>query len=399
VAPLSGNVASLLATELRAGRWSRFTAIVAFARMSGVGQVEPDLSAFTSGGGRADLTIGTDLRGTTYEAAWYLMNAVAPTGRVLLASSEPAATFHPKIYVFSDADPSDPDVSGALKRSTEASAVVGSSNLTGGGLFGNDEASLVWRPALDDSSEREDWESFIDAVASWLDPTDPAVLGVASLVSLIAEVQAGRLPQEIALSSTRSRRAAARRRTPRPSRRRAPPRRSLTGPAPPAPGLAPPRRPRAPASTPPGLSVLIARLAFGGSRRWPQWELNSDVLQRFFRVTAAGNVIKREAVTRNGTVQRPESTPLVIGVGRNRRLEFPEPDGRGDPAPRAALLVVVDRSPSAFRYAVLLPGDPPYAAIEALNRATPALGQHVAATKRVVITYAALRAVWPRCPL
>ena len=326
------------------------------------------------------------------------MHAVAPIGRVLLASSEPAATFHPKIYIFSDAAASDRDVIRALKRATEVSALVGSSNLTGGGLFRNDEASLVWHPDLADASERRAWESFIDAIAPWLDPSDPTILGTASRKVLTAEVQAGRLPQEIALPSTRSRQAGTRRKTPRRSRRRPPPRRPLTGPAPPPPGPAR-RRARVPASSPPGLSVLIARLVFGGSRRWPQWELNRDVLQQFFRVTAAGNTIQREAVKRNGSVQPPESTPLVIGVGRNRRLEFPEPDGRSDPAPRAVLLVVVDRSPSPFRYAVLLPGDAQYAAMAALNRATPAVGQHVPATKRVVVTYAALQAVWPRCPL
>jgi hypothetical protein len=145
--------------------------------------------------------------------------------------------------------------------------------------------------------------------------------------------------------------------------------------------------------------VLIARLSFGGSRRWPQWELNSDVLESFFGISVAGESIRREAVDRLGTRLASEPTPLVIGTNRNRRLEFPEPDGRPDPAPSPALLVVVDRRPGPFRYAVLLPGDPHYAAVQALNASSAPIGQHVQATKRVIVSHAALAAIWPNCPL
>ena len=132
------------------------------------------------------------------------------------------------------------------------------------------------------------------------------------------------------------------------ARRRAPKRPALTGPLPPPPG-APTK------TTPPRVVLSPARLSFGSSRRWPQWELNTDVLEDFFGVTVSGNVIQREAVTQAGAIQPPTATPLVIGRGRNRRLEFPEPDGRPDPHPAEVLLVVVDRRPSAFRYSVLLP--------------------------------------------
>lgn len=392
VSPLFGKVGELLLAQLQAATWTRFTSIVAFARMSGVVHVEPHLSDFTAAGKRVDVTVGTDLRSTSYEAAWYLMNAVAANGRLLLASSEPGATFHPKVFIFSDADPSEPDVVEALRAANAAVIVVGSANLTAGGLFVNDEASLVWEPDLAASAERASWVVLVDAIAPWLDPTDALILGAASAGTLIAEVQTGRLPQELALPSTRPRRGGTSGSTPRSTRRRPPTRPSLTGPPPPSPG--PPT-----VRTPPGMSVLIARLSFGSSRRWPQWELNTAVLDDFFAVTAAGGVIQREAVTQAGTIQPAAPTPLVIGIGRNRRLEFPEPDGRPDPHPHAALLVVVDRRPSAFRYAVLLPGDGPYPAVDALNRASPGLGQHVAATKRTVVTYAHLVAAWPGCPL
>jgi hypothetical protein len=390
----SGAAGAFLGRELAGGVWTRLIGVVAFARMSGVRHVEARLRAFGEGGGRVDLTLGTDVLGTTYEAAWYLMNAAsAGGGRVLLASAEPGATFHPKVFIFADADTSlsAPD---ALHAATEVVAVVGSSNITAGGLFGNAEASLVWRPDLSDAIDTAAWSAFVGGIAPWLSANGSAIFATATGAELAAQSLAGRLPREVALAGTRS--AAQRAAQPGHSGRRprpripAPP--PLVGPAPPPPA------PPSPA-TPPGVSALIAKLSFGASRRWPQWELNSDVLNDFFGVTTSGSVVRREAVNRAGTLGPVAGTPLVIARGRNRRLEFPEPDGRPDPTPDAALLVVVDRRPAPFRYAVLLPSDPEYPAVEALNRTSPAVGQFVPSTKRVVVPYSMLTSVWPGCPL
>lgn len=377
--------------ELASGNWTRFTAIVAFARMSGVGHIEPPLVSFTNSGSRADLTIGTDMRSTSYEAAWYLMQAVQGNGRMLLASAEPGATFHPKVFIFSDADSTTTDTVAALEAASSAVVILGSSNFTGGGLFLNDEASLVWTPDLGSDQDQRSWANLLRALGPWLDPTSSTCLGAATPALLTREAHSGRLPEEVAIQSTQPRRA---RPSPRAKvRPRRPPKRpALVGPAPPK--LAPPGR-----QTPPGLSVLIARLAFGRSRRWPQWELNSDVLAAFFGVIKHGDLVHREAVDQAGTIHPASSTQLIIAKGRNRRLEFQEPDGRPDPFPAQALLVVVDRRPTPFRYAVLFPGDPAYAAVDSLNRTAPALGQHVPATKRVVVTMADLLKAWPSCPL
>jgi hypothetical protein len=394
IGPESGRAGDEVTAQLQAGGWTRFTAIVAFARMSGVRHVEALLGRFVAAGGRVDLTIGTDMLGTTYEAVWYLAQAVAPRGSVLLASAEPGATFHPKIYVFSDASATDPSAPRALRRASRALVVVGSSNLTGGGLYDNDEASTIWRPALGAADDAAAWSALVDAVSPWLSSKGPGILGTATTARLTRMARAGELAQELAVKrsvaprshvgASRRRRSQLRRRRPKPP--------ALAG-APPPP-LSPPTR-----ESTPGLNVLIARLAFGGSRRWPQWELNMDVLSSFFGIAAAGQTIPREGVTRSGTSLGVHPTPLVIGTNRNRRLEFPEPEARPDPSPRPALLVVVDRRPQAFRYTVLLPGDREYPAVEALNRSSPPIGQHVPATQRVVVPYAALAAVWPSCPL
>jgi hypothetical protein len=254
------------------------------------------------------------------------MHAVAGRGQVLLASAEPGATFHPKVFLFSDAPAHNANAVAALKRASRALILIGSSNLTGGGLYANDEANLIWQSVLSNQDDSAAWESLIDKLAPWLDPTDPIVVGRATASRLRALARSGRLPRELALPGTRaSRRLVATGRTQaHAGRRRIPTRPSLLGPAPPPPGPSGP-------SSPPGLPVLIARLVFGGSRRWPQWELNADVLASFFGVISAGDRITREAVTRagvrharrlNAARHRPEPQPPA-GVSRAGRARGP----------------------------------------------------------------------------
>lgn len=388
--------------ELQTGGWKRLIVVVAFAKMSGVRYIEQSLRGFVASGGRVDITVGIDVLGTSYEAAWYLMNAVSARGRLLLASAEPGATFHPKVFVFSDASPSDTNPVRALQSASRAMVLVGSSNLTRGGLYVNDEANFIWRPSLGEPADMTAWVSFTYALSSWLDVKGAAIIGPATSARLVRLSSAGRIPLELAapgftgtgrasLHGPGSRTGAPASRGPV---RRAPAPPPLVGPPPPAVG---PRS--APAKSTPGLNVLIARLSFGASRRWPQWELNADVLRDFFGISVPGTPVPREGVNCSGGRLPVMSNPLVVGKGRNRRLEFPDPDGRTDPGRTRLLLVVVDRRPSPFRFAVLFPSDPQYKALDALNQSAVPIGQYVEGTKRVIVPYAALEAVWPRCPL
>ncbi|HTC24226.1 MAG TPA: hypothetical protein VK688_07690, partial [Gemmatimonadales bacterium] len=211
--------------------------------------------------------------------------------------------------------------------------------------------------------------------------------------------RAGRIPRELAVAGAKptgspSARARSKARGSGRPRRRVPTPPPLTGPPPPAAG---PRSAAGPSV--PGLNALIARLSFGNRRRWPQWELNSDILQGFFGISTSGTPVPREGITRSGARLPVMSNPLVIGIGGNRRLEFPEPDGRPDPGHTRLLLVVVDRRPSPFRYAVLYPQDAEYTALDALNQSMAPTGQYVEGTRRVIVPYASLAALWPGCPL
>lgn len=110
-----------------AGAWSHFRAAVAFVKHSGVKHVAAQLAAFAKAG-KVEIIVGIDHQGTSYEGLDGLLRAASPNGRVVVFHNRLRYTFHPKVYLF--------------KSATHAEVVVGSGNLTEGGLFTNYEASL-----------------------------------------------------------------------------------------------------------------------------------------------------------------------------------------------------------------------------------------------------------------
>ncbi len=131
-----------------AGGLERVTALVAWARVTGVAlffdALGPDIN-------KVRIVVGMAGAGTSVEALSYLR---AHCAEVHLFHKHHRQTFHPKIYCFDGSG--DPPVTSQL--------IVGSSNLTGGGLFSNYEASLVsvLTPATS-TSDREIWTSAMSA--------------------------------------------------------------------------------------------------------------------------------------------------------------------------------------------------------------------------------------------
>jgi HKD family nuclease len=108
-----------------------FRAAVAFVKRSGVQHIEAELQQFVQAGGTAQLVVGIDQLGSSQEGLAGLLNAVGETGSIWINRTvETYVTFHPKLYLFVSGD--------------AALLMVGSGNLTEGGLYTNDEASLVY---------------------------------------------------------------------------------------------------------------------------------------------------------------------------------------------------------------------------------------------------------------
>lgn len=115
-----------------------FRAAVAFVKRSGTKHIAPALAAFART--RAvEIIAGIDHGGTSTEGLQDLLDAVTPTGRVIVFHNRLPFTFHPKVYLF--------------KSSVAADVMVGSGNLTEGGLFTNYEAAA--RFSLDLAEPRD----------------------------------------------------------------------------------------------------------------------------------------------------------------------------------------------------------------------------------------------------
>lgn len=119
---------------------------VAWAKKSGLGRLWDALEAFRARGGAVTLIVGVSEGGATKEGLELAME-IADAAYVF---HDPRRTFHPKVYF-------------TKSTSGERSLLVGSSNLTAGGLGWNYEAStwIDW-----DAGEGED---VTDEVEAWFD--------------------------------------------------------------------------------------------------------------------------------------------------------------------------------------------------------------------------------------
>ena len=134
--PLTGQLGERIVELLESDEFHTLNIIVAFAKNSGVLRIKEALKRFKEKGGKVNIYVGIDLGGTSYEALTALL---LHTDSLNVVHAEKSQTFHSKIYQFS----------GKHKEII----VVGSHNLTGGGLWTNFESSV--HISLDASSAEE----------------------------------------------------------------------------------------------------------------------------------------------------------------------------------------------------------------------------------------------------
>ena len=123
--PFSGQLGDRILGLLGSSHYHTLNIAVAFAKNSGVLRIKDGLEKFRSHGGTVNAYVGVDLGGTSYEALTALL---LHTDSLNVVHSERGQTFHSKIYHFLGNN-------GGL-------LVVGSHNLTGGGLWTNFESSV-----------------------------------------------------------------------------------------------------------------------------------------------------------------------------------------------------------------------------------------------------------------
>lgn len=124
--PLTGQLGARLIELLDSTEYHTLNIVVAFAKNSGVLRIKDSLARFRERGGTVNAYVGVDLGGTSYEA---LAALLLHTDSLNVVHSEKGQTFHAKIYQLSGRE--------------KGLIIVGSHNLTAGGLWTNFESSAI----------------------------------------------------------------------------------------------------------------------------------------------------------------------------------------------------------------------------------------------------------------
>lgn len=129
--PLEDQLGKVLITSLGKIQGSpdaELCIFVAWAKLSGLRLLQPSIAALTGAGGRASIVVGIDQRGTTQEA----LRRIVDIGCELhVYHDEPSKgafvgrSFHPKLYI--------------CRNREYSRVIIGSGNLTAGGLYNNYE--------------------------------------------------------------------------------------------------------------------------------------------------------------------------------------------------------------------------------------------------------------------
>ncbi|EGR4132340.1 hypothetical protein V5H22_09150 [Vibrio cholerae] len=150
--PLNGQLGNRLIELLNSRNYHTLNIVVAFAKNSGVLRVKDSFDSFRERGGKINVYVGVDLGVTSYEALNALLLC---TDSLNVVHSEKSQTFHPKVYQFLG------EKMGMI--------VIGSHNLTGGGLWTNFESSAhitLDKSNSDDIEVLNNQEEYFDKLTS-----------------------------------------------------------------------------------------------------------------------------------------------------------------------------------------------------------------------------------------
>lgn len=135
--------------------WDTFRAAIAFVKRSGSKHIVPALAKFAKSH-HAEIISGVSLGGTSKEGLEDLLGAMSGGSRVVIFHNENGSTFHPKIYLF--------------RSQSAADVLIGSGNLTEGGLYSNYEASFRIELDLRNPAHRDLLKSIEDVLDEWASP-------------------------------------------------------------------------------------------------------------------------------------------------------------------------------------------------------------------------------------
>lgn len=320
--------------------------IYAFATRGGVDQLieDPVVQSLMRRGGEIELIVGID---------------AITDRRVLLRLQELEAqysNFYPRVFWNDTRSLFHPKLSRFGYEDGKQKIIVGSGNLTPGGLRGNFEAYTVVTVDSEAGLDVSSLDEFMSRHALNIRRIDQEALDRAAqnVIRPVAAVSGSRA----AAGASRDQAA--------------------------APGAADSDR------------ILIAQVPAAGGR-WSQVHFNTDIVRTYFKVSdTKSERVFLNAVEGDGTRGPEEVRPVIFSqANRNHKIEIAAAKGLGYPE-IPPLLIFRERGTRSFDYMLLMPGDPGYESINRLLHDLPAIGRGF---RRSITEASRIAEVWPASPL
>lgn len=388
--PADGSIRDDLRQALRWSDARKAWFAVAWAKRSGIRLIETELRGFRRGNRSLRVLIGVDQHGGTIEGL-ELARALFTEARVYHdANRRPPRTFHPKLYV--------------VEGPQRARAIIGSGNLTAGGLRTNYELSI----RLDLNLREQADNDVLEGLRAWFDARwgqsgATVRLTKASIKALIDDPHVTVAPEKWELPHYSFGPGG-----PCGKKQKflfqavkglvTPDKQAKSDSADQVDSTFPEERLGAPFLGD-GSLVLVAGLP---NDRPGQAGFNRRIAEEFFGVSKNRDPITAQAVGRDGTVRPPEISRLVFPMGsnRNHRFEMRDPEGRPRPSGSFPILLVHRCGPGLFRYFYVFSTDTGYRALDRERARREGVGSsRKPETKRVYLTLGELRRCWPGCPI
>lgn len=146
-----------------------------------------------------------------------------------------------------------------------------------------------------------------------------------------------------------------------------------------------------------GQRILVAQVPAAGGR-WHQVHLNEEVVEQFFQVhpESPQRAFLRERGA-DGSLGEQEIRPCVMShTNKNRKIELKARPGVAYPQDGPPIAIFRELQVRTFEYMLLLPGEPGYAEMLRLTKELPSVGKGL---PRVITDVATAKGRWPNCPL
>ncbi|WP_020467817.1 phospholipase D family protein [Zavarzinella formosa] len=304
--------------------------IFAFASLQGVDALleDDDFAAFL-GRGTFDLIVGIDAvtNRPTLERLQSFDNRIPNLNVRVFWNRRSGGLFHPKITRF-------------VRQDGSRTAIVGSGNLTPGGLWDNYEAYSVVTADPDEDLDLSEWDSFVTRHAADIQVIDEEALERAARNI----IRGGRRRRDVEPDVVTTEEE-------------------------------PDEEPDTEEEQP-DARVLVAQVPKAGDR-WDQVHFNVDVAQQFFRVEPASNLrVFMTAVAPTGSLSPQEVRKVRKDVGNsNVRIELKARKGTAYPAQGVPVAVFREDQARTFRYVILMPGEPGHAEMFQLTEELEPVGR------------------------